>query len=399
MTAPAPGTTAPDHDTAGSLRPPPGPHARATRAGRPRPAALLREGVLTARAQPVATLTATLVVAMVCFVVLVTTGRAAAAERAVIASIDSVGTRLVTTTDNTGSAGIDPSAVDDVAGLAGVTWALGLGPAEDVANADRPSAIGTPMRAYVGPLPDEVTVTAGRLPRAPGEAVVSASAAAALGLLDGVGAVTSSGARVAVVGQVALNGPLATFDGSVLRLAGPDSDLPLRYLYVVVDHADQAPDIARAIEAVLPVAEPSAVEIETSTGVLALRDVVAGTLGASARQLMAGVLGVGLVLTTVTMLGAVAGRRRELGRRRALGASRSAVVVLVLAQSAVAGVAGVLIGVAAGLAVARFMLDAMPSAGFVLGVAALALLVTLAGSAPPALAAALRDPVRILRVP
>jgi len=397
MTAPAPGTATPDHG-ADARRRPPDP-AQRVRTGRPRSTALLHEGILTARAQPVATITATLVVAMVCFVVLVTTGRTAAAERAVIASIDSVGTRLVTATDSTGSAGIHPSAVDDVAALEGVTWALGLGPAEDVANADRPSAIGTPMRSYVGPLPDEVALTAGRLPRAPGEAVAGARAGAALGLLDGVGAVTSAGARVAVVGQVALDGPLATLDGSVLRLAEPDTDLPLRYVYVVVDHADQAPDLALAVEAVLPVAEPSALEIETSAGVLALRDVVAGTLGASARQLMAGVLGVGLVLTTVTMLGAVAARRRELGRRRALGASRSAVVVLVLAQSAVAAVVGAVIGTAAGLAVVRLILDATPSAGFVLGVAALALLVTLAGSAPPALAAALRDPVRILRVP
>lgn len=397
MTAHATRPTAPGQD-AGAAAGAPADRAPA-RTGLPRPGALLREGILTARAQPVATVTATLVVAMVCFVVLVTTGRTAAAERAVIASIDSVGTRLVTVTDSTGSAGIAPSAVADVAGLDGIAWALGLGPAEDVDNADRPSAIGTPMRSYVGPLPGDVTVTAGRLPRDPGEAVVSASAASALGLLDGVGAITSSGTRVAVVGQVDLAGPLATFDGSVLRLAGPDTDVPLRYLYAVVDHADQAPALARAVEAVLPVAEPSAVEVETSAGVIALRGVVAGTLGASSRQLMAGVLGAGLVLTTVTMLGAVAGRRRELGRRRALGASRSAVVVLVLAQSAIAGVAGAAIGTAAGLAVVRVMLDATPSAGFVVGVAALALLVTLAGSAPPALAAALRDPVRILRVP
>lgn len=84
---------------------------------------------------------------------------------------------------------------------------------------------------------------------------------------------------------------------------------------------------------------------------------------------MALVLGVGVAIVTVTMLGAVSSRRRDFGRRRALGASRSSLITLVLIHTAVAAVTG------------------------------LCVLVALLGALIPALAAAYRDPMRILRVP
>lgn len=73
--------------------------------------------------------------------------------------------------------------------------------------------------------------------------------------------------------------------------------------------------------------------------------------------------------------------------------------MLVLVQSACAGLAGTAVGACAGLAVLRAMGVDWPAPQFVGGVMVLAVLVTLAGSIPPALAAARRDPVRILRVP
>lgn len=111
--------------------------------------------------------------------------------------------------------------------------------------------------------------------------------------------------------------------------------------------------------------------------------------------MMALVLGVGLVIVSVSTYGAVAGRRRDFGRRRALGASRSAIVVLVLVQTAVVACAGAALGVGVGL----WATWSLPSATLVTGVALRAVLVALLGAVPPALIAALRDPVRILRVP
>lgn len=140
-------------------------------------------------------------------------------------------------------------------------------------------------------------------------------------------------------------------------------------------------------------------QVEASAGVLRLRDAVAGALGASSRQLMLGVLGGGLVLVSVTVLSAVQGRRRDLGRRRAVGASRSAIVVLVLLQTAVAGVMGALVGSVGGVAAVALAAGAAPPWSFSAGVAVATVLIGLVGAVPPALLAAYRDPVRILRVP
>ena len=367
--------------------------------GRPRAAALVRDGVLTARAQPVATATAALVVALVTLVTLLTTGRAAATEAEVVASIDAVGTRLVVATDTTGEAGIDPATVAAIAELSSVTWVFGLGPATDVENVAAGHAGPAPLRALVGGLPSDVALAAGRAPATPDEVVVGSSAATALRMPDVAGALSDGARRYAAVGLVEGTGPLSFLDDGALRMAARDEDVPLRYVYVLAASATHAQDVADAVRALVVADAPSAVDVSVSSGALELRDVIAGRLGASSRQTMAGVLGVGLVLVTVTMLGAVAGRRRDFGRRRALGATRSAVVSLVLVQSSCAGLAGAVLGAASGLAVLSATGVAWPTAQFVAGVMVLAALVTLVGSVPPAVAAARADPVRILRVP
>ncbi|MCR6704728.1 MAG: ABC transporter permease [Cellulomonas sp.] len=359
----------------------------------------MRDGVLTARAQPVATATAALVVALVTLVTLLTTGRAAATEAEVVASIDAVGTRLVVATDTTGEAGIDPATVAAIAELSSVTWVFGLGPATDVENVAAGHAGPAPLRALVGGLPSDVALAAGRAPATPDEVVVGSSAATALRMPDVAGALSDGARRYAAVGLVEGTGPLSFLDDGALRMAAPDEDVPLRYVYVLAASATHAQDVADAVRALVVADAPSAVDVSVSSGALELRDVIAGRLGASSRQTMAGVLGVGLVLVTVTMLGAVAGRRRDFGRRRALGATRSAVVSLVLVQSSCAGLAGAVLGAASGLAVLSATGVAWPTAQFVAGVMVLAALVTLVGSVPPAVAAARADPVRILRVP
>lgn len=367
--------------------------------GHPAPAALAREGLLAARAQPVATFTAALVVAVVCVAVLLTTGRTAATENAVIASIDGVGTRLVVAADGSGKAQISARSVRAVESLGGVTWAFGLGAASEVRNTDLPTMQGVTQRDVVGTLPPELSLITGRLAAVDGEALVGTRAAAALRLADSVGSVGTEASRVGVVGTFDALGPLDTLDDSVLVRRTDTMAGPLRVLYVLVDDATHAEQTARAVAAALVAEKPADVVVETSAGVIALRDVVAGTLGSSSRQLMAGLLGASLLLVTVTMFGAVSGRKRDFGRRRALGATRSSLVVLVLVQSAVAAILGASVGALGGVALVHATAGAVPAWQFTAGVAALAVLVALVGSVPPALTAASRDPVRVLRVP
>lgn len=368
--------------------------------GRPRTRALLRDGLISGVVQPVASITAATVVAMVCLVVLLTTGRSAAAEREVMDSIDSIGTRLITVTDATGTSAIDASSVAEIAQLPGVTWAFGLGPATDGRNADLQGSIATtPMRPLVGDLPPEVGVPTGRAPSAPHEAVVGGATLGQLHLGDIAGALTDGTTTVGVVGKVDGSGALSFLDDLVLYRADAKATVPLRLIYLLVDDATTADQTARDVTAVLHADHPDQVEVSTSAGVIQLQRVIAGSLGASARKLMAGVLAVGLLLVTVTMLGAVSSRRRDFGRRRALGASRSAIVVIVLVQSAFASIPGAIVGSIGGMIGVHLMTGSAPSTRFTVGVAALAVLVALVGSAPPAIMAARRDPLRILRVP
>ncbi|QDW61376.1 FtsX-like permease family protein [Oerskovia sp. KBS0722] len=381
--------------------------------GSPRPARLVADGVKSALAQPVATATAALVVAIVCLVVFATTGQSAAAERAVMDRIDGVGTRLVTAFDQSGNAHMQARGVEDLARLDSVSWAFALGSVTDVRNADTAGlSPGVALRPLFGGLPPALEVTTGRSPRE-GEAVVGVDAARTLGLADGVGIVTDGPRSWPVVGVYEAVGPLASLSTGVLvpspttphPPSGPGASLgasppvEARYLYAMATDVSAVDSLAAALPAVVPAAEPRQITVETPDGALALREVVAGELGASSRQLMAVVLGVGLALITVTMLGAVAGRRRDFGRRRALGATRTAIIVLVLVQTTVAGLAGTALGVGGGLAAVHHLTGTLPDPSFTTGVATLAVLIALAGAVPPALAAAHQDPVRILRVP
>ncbi|WP_264029584.1 FtsX-like permease family protein [Cellulosimicrobium sp. SH8] len=377
--------------------------------GSPRVLDLLRDAVEAARSQRAATTVTALLVAVVCFVVLVTTGQAAVAEQQVVARIDGTGTRLVTLVDATGTAGIRAEAVAETEELSDVAWAFGLGPANDVVNASLPREDArVPARAVVGDLPPDLVLVAGRAPL-PGEAVAGRDAARALGTDDGVGTVvpadaTASGVRVddaravPVVGTFDASGPLAALDGTVLVATEP-AGLVLSFVHVLADDASVVPRLGAALEAAPPAAAPDEVTVETAAGAVELRAVVAGDLGASARRTMALVMAVGCVVVAVTVLGAVSARRRDFGRRRALGATRSALVAGVLVQTACGAVCGVALGTVAGLVVVLRVVGAVPHVPFVVGVAGLTLLVALLGAVPSAALAAFRDPVRILRVP
>jgi putative ABC transport system permease protein len=75
------------------------------------------------------------------------------------------------------------------------------------------------------------------------------------------------------------------------------------------------------------------------------------------------------------------------------------IVLLVLVQIGVAAFIGSLAGTAVGLVAVVRLAGSSPDPPFVLGVSLLALLMALIAGVPPALLAAFRDPVRILRVP
>ena len=167
----------------------------------------------------------------------------------------------------------------------------------------------------------------------------------------------------------------------------------------MVSDARLVADVAHALTASVQSEDPKKVTIERPQGLNELRAAVAGELRKGAQELLVLVLGVGLALVSITMYGAIAARKRDFGRRRALGASRSSIVVLVLIQAGVAGAIGAITGCAAGLVLMAQTSGLTPGIGFLFGVVGLALVTAAIGALPPALSAALADPVRIVRVP
>ncbi|HSR52514.1 MAG TPA: ABC transporter permease [Acidobacteriota bacterium] len=132
--------------------------------------------------------------------------------------------------------------------------------------------------------------------------------------------------------------------------------------------------------------------------------------GASQRKLAAGLLGIfaitALVLAVVGLYGVlsyeVARRRREMGVRLSLGASRSNILGLILKDGLKVTLAGLTLGLAAGLPLSRLLSGLLFNVtpyhpGYIVSTAALLLFTALLACLAPALRATRTDPVRSLR--
>ncbi len=360
------------------------------------PVPLLREAVATARSQRVLSAIGCLVVAVVVLSVLVTAGHTNASRRGLLATLDEAGTRQVTVSDIDGKALLTPSVVRRIASLSPTSWALGLGPVVDGSNSLRGGDERVASRYMTNlPPPSSYSIVKGR-PIAPGEAMAGKDAANALGLIDGAGAISSDAYSVPVVATAEFRAPLEFLNDTVVIL-GPDEAPTL--IIALAENSDHVEALSKAVEEVLDPVRYESVRVESSAQLAAIRAKVNQDSGTSGAAIITGALGTGLILTAATSLGSVTVRRRDYGRRRALGATRSNIVVLVLAQTAVAGVAGALIGSVVGVLAVVTLAGTSPDPLLVGGVGVLSINVTMVAAVPSAALAALRDPVRILRVP
>lgn len=360
--------------------------------------ALLAESLRIAASQPISTLVTAVVIAGVCAVIMSTTGQTVAIERDVLASIDDAGTRTIVIEDVEGRAGLDVDTVARVQGLSGVEWAIGLGIASDVRVVGLDGGAAVPIRAYVGDLPEVVSTS----PWRPGSdvALAGVDTLEVLGFAVPAGTVEAIGReepRLGVVGWLDAAPPLDFLNRALLTVAEPD-ELVVRII-VLGRSAEQVPAVAEAIGAVLYPDDPGSVSVRTPEALVQVRAAVRGDLGTWGRNIVSLLLAAGLVLTALNVFGAVTTRRRDFGRRRALGASRAAIVVLVTVQTGVTALIGAVVGTCLGAAIVQGLLGIAPSLEFAVAISVLAVLAAGAAALPPALLAAYRDPVRILRVP
>jgi len=358
---------------------------------------LVAEAVRMARAAPLTTAVTALIVAAAVGVIVSTTGQTVAIERDVLGRIDQAGTRTIVIEDTSGSSGIPPGAVARISGLSGVEWAVGFGIASDVRVAGLDGAAPVPIRGLFGAVPPLVVTSPWSA--APGTALAGIEALRALGLATAAGSVqpvAGNALPLGVVGWLDAAPPLDFLDRALLTPADPD-EIVVRII-VLARSADEVAALATAVRGVLDAADPSGVSVQTSAALVEVRHAVRGELGSWGRNLVSLVLGAGLVLTGLNVFGAVTTRRRDFGRRRALGASRADIVALVTVQTLVTAVIGAVIGAVAGSVVVAGVLGIAPEPEFGVAVGVLAILATAVAAVPPALVAAYRDPVRILRV-
>jgi len=361
--------------------------------------AVAREAMASARSQPVASAVSIIMVAGMCATVLLTTGRTVGAEQAVLGSIDDAGTRAVIVRADP-DAGLNSAVLDRLANVDSIEWAGAFGAAHDVQNAAFPDGTRVPVRLAYG---DDIQRLTGTLPVANSSALASTAALEQLGMPDQVGGVIAdSGSDYAVTGRIDVPDYLQFLEPLVIvpQTVDPDAaPAPVSVLVVIAARPDLVAPVSQAVQSVLAVDDPTKVTLSTSETLAELRALVQGQLGSFGRNLVVVIFSLTAVLVAAILYGLVMLRRKDFGRRRALGASQGLIVGLLLTQMVMLSTIGAVlggIGAAIGLIATG---DPLPGIDFFASVGILAVVTGLVAALVPALAAARRDPLKELRVP
>ncbi len=356
--------------------------------------AVLREAWWAALTQPVASVVSIVIVAGMCAAVLLTTGRTVGAERAVLASIDSAGTRTIVVRADSDSA-LDTSVLPRLAAVDGISWLGAFGPPRDVTNITIPTGPRVPLRTLW--LGNNGLPTAAESD----DARASRRALDLLGMPDGVGVVSSGDGRdVAVTGELAVTEQLRFLEPLlVIEHRGPPHVAQsVSTLVVVAARADLVGPLTSVVRSLLD-ADPATVTITTSENLATLRAAVEGQLGSFGRNLVVVIFAATGVLVAAILYGLVMLRRRDFGRRRALGATRALIIQLLLVQMGITSIVGAALGCGVAVVVLVAAGDPLPGVDFVIALGTLAVAVGLLAASAPAVAASRRDPLRELRLP
>jgi len=364
---------------------------------------VLAEAVKAANRRPWRTLAVAVVAFAMCFSVLFTVGQAAGIERRVMAELESPAARLITVSWRPNVGGIPVEAVQRMTGLSHVSWVVGMSPAADVVNAAILGGNSCPAKAVIGELPGQPDLTATTAPGA--VALVTAKSAACLGLMVPAGTISPASQQqtvirenaIPIIGQMETTEALSFLADFVFIWQPEETDVA--EIFLLADRAQDIPDIIEAALALVGAANASDVAVEFSAERLELNALLERELAANSQVITLSVLAAGLLFIGVTLTLSVGAQRRDFGRRRALGASRSLLITLVILEAVLPAFYGGIIGTAIGAIVLLGIHQVSPGFGFLAAVPILSLLAAIIGAIPAALTAALRDPVATLRVP
>lgn len=357
---------------------------------------VLAEAWAMAISQRVASGLTLVLVAGMSATVLLTAGRTAAAESAILSSIDSAGSRAVVVRAEP-KAGLDSSVVARVSSIRQVEWVGAFGTARDATNGgtggDTASAVRTLYTTDLAPF--------GITNPLPGACYASSDALNTLGMPDATGYLVDDGTLVCdIAGRLTTPDFLTQFEPIVVIPRPPaDPDTNIALVVALARGPADVAAVANATSGVLGAVDPSGVNITASPDIARLRALVQGQLGGFGRSLTLTLTVVLALLVGALLFGLVMIRRKDFGRRRALGATRSLIVTLVSLSTLFIAIAASVIGATIALATLTIGGEPLPGWDFITATCILTTAAAGLGAIPPSIVAARRDPLAELRVP
>lgn len=357
---------------------------------------VVAEAVSAARGQPVASSVTIFIIAAMCLAVLLTSGRTVGAQQAALATLDSTGTRSIIIQADP-AAGLRSDVLERLGPIEGIAWTGAFGPATDVHNAAVPGGPRVALRKLWTDQPGQLGLP---IVTEPAVAWASPEALEILGMPEHAGGVVAaSGESYAVMGRLSVPGYLKPFEPLMLAPASVAQDEPVTAVVIIAERPDLVATVAETTVGLLEVGDSSTITVITSTELAAIRGALDGLLGGFGRELTLLILGLTGVLAATVQFALVMMRRKDFGRRRALGASQRLIVTLLVSQVTILSVAGATFGTAAAVIALLILGDPPPGPGYTVSVAILAVVTGAISSAIPAIAASRRDPIVELRVP
>ena len=361
------------------------------------------EAVACARTQRLTSLLLALIAGGATLFVLLTAGRAASIQNELLSRLDQMGTRSITVFIGEGDLYVEASIVDLVASYDHVEAAIGFGKVRDVrASLIERGPVVSAREVYGEPAKEWASAidSAARFSGASDIAVWTGDALPIVGIHQGKGSLTDDkGDEIWAEKRVDLPPQLAYLGDAVLIPIADSGDQNLRSLVVTVDEPQNVEGIEASLRALLSELPAEQVTVSTAQELLEARNVIDGGLGAANRNLVLGAFVASFVASGIIVWTLVLLRRRDFGRRRALGASRTMVVAIVEIQVGCVVFLGAICGAFAGVASAYATDMPIPPFDFCIAVPLGLWLGSLIVCTFPALWASRRDPLGELRVP
>lgn len=360
---------------------------------------LLKESWASGKSMPVAFAVTFVVVTAMVIAIMVTTGRVVGAERQVLTTIDSAGTRTIVVRAEK-NAGLTTAVLGRLNNIAGIAWIGAFGEAADTSNLHSPDGNRVATRSLYTTDMAQLGI---RFPNEMfgDEVYLSELAMKRLGLLEGAGAVVDDAGRsYSVKGKLQTPAFLQELEPlALVPQAEITAEQEIAMLIVVADTPSLVASIGETVTSVLDVQDMSQVYIETSAAYAELREIIEGQLATAGRTMVVFITLLSATLVSLLLFGLVMLRRKDYGRRRALGASQGLIIKLVTLQTLLPALGGAICGTLISLTLLIVWRDPLPDIMFCLAVIVLALCTAFVAAIVPALYAANRQPLQELRVP